>query len=605
MKRFALGASLLAILSTVVFAATEPAEKPEPDPRLDQKATIKAVGEPLGDFLKEVTAQTGVKFSARKDAGDIKVVVLIKDTPLSSLKDALKDCLHLQCTREGKKGKWAYSFWEDMKTRQEAESIKQEEVKKLRACADKLVKEIAEVEAEGKDPAALRAEIAAMTSEQRDKLMREDPDRYMGWQAFASEGTLPAVTAYSGLSRAQVQALWAGEKVTIRTDEMSPDLRRRFADRTEAWTRRIHEHDWKFPSLPEPTYTDSIGGVVLELVESEWNNKPCLNYSFQHELTDGSGLVIGSSSGFSVPREQDQSDGMDSATGSGEANTDALPDIKLKFDGRVTMYDIMDQLHDLTDACIVADYYTRMRQMAVLYDHAPLKTADDVLRQLAKDTHSIVGKSGDVRIFSSKSWPSDRDREIPERLLVKWRAVHKKYGGLRIQEAFEMANLSRLQLEDLEIYKTGYGEAILIHQDGIKVIGSLSAGQWQAAMSEAGLSTAEMSNAQLALIQVWARESEALSEELSDPQRLRSCLMKIVYKGHGDKDDDIKTEWDFELYPPSYYEAIAKGASEAAARGKESFAVPGPECRGYIRLADLNQPRGWPAPDDGTSEPPK
>lgn len=608
MRRCLLVVCLLAVLSTAVLAASEPAEKAEADARLDQKVTIKAVGKPLGDFLKEITAQTGVRMTARKDAADIKVAVFVKDTPLSALKDALKECLHLMCTREGTKDEWAYSFWEDMKTRQTAERIKQEEVKRLRNFVDTLVKEIAEVEAQGEDPTTLQGAIEAMTPEQKEKLAHEDPDRYMAWQAFASEGTLPTITAYSGLSRAQVQALWSGRRVTISTDEMSPDLSKKFAARIRGWIRQIHRNDWTFISDQEPLYNDNIGGVVLELVDSEWDNKSCLRYSFQHELVDGSGLVTGSSSGLTVPRGQDQPEEIGSPTGSGEANDDALPDIKLKLDGKVNLYSIMEQVFDLTGMSIVADYYTRMRQMAVLYDHPRLKTADDVLRQLAKDVHSTVAKSGDVRVFSSRQWPSDRDREIPERLLSRWRAARKQYGGLRIQEALEMSNLSKLQLEDLELYKTGYGWAILIHQPAVRVAASLTSGQWQTAMSEEGLLTSGMSTSQLALVLAWAQSSEEftssalLSSELADLQRLRSCVFKIKYAARGEKDDDIKAQWEFELYPPSYFEAIRKAVSEAGPNGEAVFAVPAPQCRGYIHLAGLNQERGWPAPEED-SEP--
>lgn len=591
MKRLALTAFLLAILSTITLAASEPATAPEPDPRLDEKVTIKAVGKPLGDFCKELTAQTGVKFNARKDAADIKVAVFIKDVPLSSLKDALKDCLHLQCTREGKKGEWTYTFWEDLKTEQAAERLKQEEVKKLRAFVDKLIKQVADIEAEGKDPAALAAKIGSLYPEQQEKAIREKPDLYTALlPLIRQEGTLPAVTAYSGLSKAQLQALWTGQKVTIRVEDMPTNLRQQFAKGIEVWNRKLAEVNWRFQDDAE-TSDDEIAGVTFSIRESEWNNKPSLHYMFG---SSGSSLSVPPDEKTDIHQEKVASE------------PDSRPDLKLKDVYTSTCYQLMEQAHDLTGVCVVSDYYTRLDQRSIMPNitvgnFRPFKTGDDVLRQVAVDTECNLSALGEIRLISRKTWPGDRDREIPERLLAKWRKARKDYGGARIEEALEMSGLNRLQLEDLDVYKCGYGQSILAggHM-ALRTAASLSAGQWQAAVSEEGLSSAGMSSSQLALIQAWAKASEQygsstqLSDELADPQRLRSCLFRIKYSGPGGK-NDVHGRWEFELYPPSYFEALQRGAAEATSRGQDTFAVPSPASRGYIRLADLNQARGWPS----------
>ena len=591
MKRLALTAFLLAILSTALLAASEPATAPEPDPRLDQKVTIKAIGKPLGDFCREITAQTGVKFSAGRDAADIKVAVFVKDVPLSSLKDALKDCLHLQCSREGKTGEWTYSFWEDLKTEQAAEQLKQEEIKKLRAFIEKLIKQADDIEAEGKEPGAWAKEIGALSLEKKEKFIHENPERYAAAVAFAAEGTLPAITAYSALSQAQVLALWAGEKVTIRSADMPSGLRQKFEKRIEPWIRNILSLSSWGDQVVAPADANETGVVTLTMGESEWNNKPSLHYMF------GNG-----GSALTVPLDE-KTDTVqhDAASEPGDS-----PDLKLKDVYTSTCYQLMEQTHDLTGVCVVTDYYTRLDQKSIMPNitfgnFRPFKTGDSVLRQVAVDTECYFGALGEIKLIFRKTWPGDRDREIPERLLVKWRKARKNYGGARIQEALEMAGLSRLQLEDLDMYKCGYGQSILAggHM-ALRTAASLSAGQWQAAMTEEGLPTAGMSNAQLALIQAWAKESEQygsstqLSDELSDPQRLRSCLFRIRYKGPGGK-NDVQGQWEFELYPPSYFEAIAEAASKPGTSADTPIAVSVPAPRRYIRLADLNQARGWPA----------
>ncbi len=592
MKRSVLVLCMLAMIGMDALSASEPA-----DARLDQKVTIESIGTPLGDFLRDVSAQTGVRFSARKDASDIKIAVFIKDVPLSSLRDALKDCLHLQCTREGKKDEWTYSFWEDLKTKQAAEQLKQEEIKKLRAFIEKLIKQADDIEAEGKEPVEFAKEIGALSLEKKEQFIHGSPERYAAAMAFAADGTLPAITAYSALSQAQVRALWAGEKVTIRSADMSPELGQRFDKRLEPWIRHMLSlGSWGGQDVA-PADPGETGQVVFSIGESEWNNKPSLKYMFGN---GGSSLTVPLEEKTNPPQEDVGSE------------ADSRPDLRLKDAYTSTCYQVMEQAHDLTDVGIVSDYYTRLDQKSIMPNitagnFRPFKTGDDVLRQVAVDTECDLGAMGEIRLISRKTWPGDRDREIPERLLVKWRKARKDYGGARIEEALEMAGLSRLQLGDLDMYKTGYGESIIAggHM-ALRMAASLSAGQWQAAMTEQGLPTAGMSNAQLALIQSWAKASEEygsstrLSDELSDPQRLRSCLFKVRYRGPGGK-NDVQGRWEFELYPPSYYEAIRKGASEATSKD-QGFAVPSPECRGYIRLADLNQGRGWPSPSDEKGE---
>lgn len=598
MRRYLTAACLIVVLSANAFAVSGPAEKTATDTRLDRKVTIKAVGKPLGDFLKEVTAQTGVKMTARKDAADIKVAVFVEDTPLSSLRDALKDCLHLQCTREGRNEEWTYSFWEDLKTEQEAEQLKQEEIKKLRAFVDKLIKQVADIEAEGKDPAALAKRFGALYPEQQEKALRENPDRYTALLPLVRQhGTLPAITAYSGLSRAQLQALWSGERVTIATSDMSANLRQKFEQALQSWTQHIQVESWGFlgSNVADPQETET---VVFSIVESQWNNKPSLHYMFGNS---GSSLSVALDAKTDIPQQNISSE------------PDSRPDLKLKDVHTSTCYQLMEQAHDLTGVCVVSDYYTRLDQKSILPNitsgkFRPFKTGEDVLRQVAVDTECDLITADGIWLNSRWTWPSDRDREIPERLLARWRKARKDYGGARIQEALEMADLSKLQLGDLDMYKCGYGQSILAggHM-ALRTAASLNAAQWQAAMTEQGLSTAGMSNGQLALIQAWAKASEEygssteLSDELRDPQRLRSCLFRIKYKGPGGK-DDVQGQWEVELYTPSYFEAIRTAASKAGSYGEAVFAIPAPQCRGYIRLADLNQERGWPTPEENPDQ---
>lgn len=600
MKRFALGAILLAILSAVASAASEPANKPEPDPRLDQKVTIKAVGKPLGDFLKEVTAQTGVKMTARKDAADIKVAVFVNDTPLSLLRDALKDCLHLQCTREGKQNEWTYAFWEDLKTRQEAERVRQEEVKKLHAYLDKLSKQLADMEAAGEDPLALARKLEAMTPEQIEKLLNENPRELERLTAFPHSYDLPIITVYSSLDPLQMQAVWAGQQVTVRADEMSSGLQDKFGARSQRW----QDEQRRTQTDENGTLPDKIESVTLSMGDSEASNKPGLKFFFNfvppENQEEGSSYVLSSGSTMETSDGEETDEQADALWSEGTPEERAARNtLKIKVKDDTSPYEVMEQVFDKTGVSIVADYYTRLTDVFRMWRlikgyHRPFKTADDVLGTVAKEIKAEFANTGEVRLISSKSWPSDRQREIPERLLVRWRATRKQYGGLRIEEAIEMADLNKMQLDDFRLYKLGSGWSVRSCQSALKLARSLTADQWQEAVSDQGIPISKLNDAQFALALAWTQAvgDERYPGDTSNPfenaDELRAGRFKIVRDPYGEKPDEIKGRWVFTLEPQIAAQAIAQAAKEAADKGELVFRAPYRDLTAMISLAELN-----------------
>lgn len=615
MKRFVLTLCLLVMFGTAVFAASEPVEKPETDARLDQKLTIKAVGRPLGDFLKEVTAQTGVKMTARKDAADIKVAVFVNDTPLSQLRDALKKGLHLQCTREGKQNEWTYAFWEDLKTKQEAERVRQEDVKKLHVYLDKLCKQLTDMEAAGDDPLALAKKLEAMTPEQIDKLLNENPRELERLTAFPHSYDLPIITVYSSLAPLQIQAVWAGQQVTVRTDEMSSDLRDKFGARSQKW----QDEEERAYADGRSTLPDKIESVTLSIGDSGASNNPALNFFFNfvppENPGEGSSYVLSSGSTMETPDGEEMDEQADASWFEGTPEERAARNtLKLKVKDDTSPYEVMEQVFDRTGVSIVADYYTRLTRDFTMWKliqgyHRPFKIADDVLETVSKEIKAEFAKIDDVRLMSSKSWPSDRQREIPERLLVRWRAARKQYGGLRIQEAIEMADLNKMQLDDFRLYKIGSGWAVRSCQSALKLARSLTADQWQEAVSDQGIPISKLSGDQFALALAWtqAQGDERHPGDTSNPfenaDELRAGRFKIVRDPYGEKPDEIKGRWVFTLEPQIAPQAVAQAAKEAADKGELVFRAPYRDLTAMISLAELNTVTK-PKSEGDTSPPP-
>lgn len=152
-------------------------------------------------------------------------------------------------------------------------------------------------------------------------------------------------------------------------------------------------------------------------------------------------------------------------------------------------------------------------------------------------------------------WYSNREREIPERLLAKWRQAKKQYGGLRLQEALELAELDPNQLNDLHLYKLGQGRSILDGQHILKLAHRLTDAQWQAATGLDGLPVASLRESQLDLLFGWIRSThgERVFEPegkplLDDRQRIRDAMLSLEKSTpESSESDETKRKWDFRL----------------------------------------------------------
>jgi hypothetical protein len=221
--------------------------------------------------------------------------------------------------------------------------------------------------------------------------------------------------------------------------------------------------------------------------------------------------------------------------------------------GDDTGYTIMERIHDRFGINIVSNFLTRMTGKSIPTANAnafstfPAITGprfpsaisytktDDLLTFVASRIDSQVWADSGLRIIADRHWSGDRKLEIPEPLVDRWRRVKAECGGLRIQEATEMANLSAAQLDGLDLYGLNSGFDITMCQPMLKAIGSLNANQWKQAMTKSGLPLSELNEAQLARFVDWFKNS---NNSIPDPM---GCAARAVLVKPGEAQKAVLT----------------------------------------------------------------
>lgn len=607
MSRLAM--SCLAVIflgASIAYAETGQAPSPgeSVDVRLDQKVSIKAIGRPLGDFLAELSTKTGVRMTASKDVADDKLVVLTKDVPLSNIMDGITQVLHVRRSRAGQEGAWKYEFWQDLKTKQEIEALMAGDYTKLRAYMDKLVKSLQEMDASGVNPAALMKDLESKTPEESMKIMSDPVQsrKIMAYTQFIQPGMACAVAAYGSFSKSQQDDLWNGQTLTLDMESVSPGLRQKIQHYSDFFRSAMAS---AMPSDADPEWAKQYAGsmrpmpvtsVSLRLDGGQSTSKPTISFSVDHPQPERaqmqSGMYGGPDSGSIDASMEDMLDQMGDMS-MFDMGKDGKPgQLQFTFEKKDNAYAVMGRLLDKFGICAISDYFTRnTSSYSFAFSEMPeqfrpkFSTPEDVLKLAAQSLPSDLRTSGPLRLLTSKTWYLDRRREIPERLVLHWKSVKEQYGGLRLREAFELADLSTEQLGDLRSYGLGEGSMLVGEQNALQAVRALSASQWDQAMTEEGLPVARLNNAQFDLVLKWATQKEesmpylwsprqaTADDPFGTPEQVSMCTLKI-HRGELDEDEettepgavsqtakpkpakklspefDTESQWNFELCPP-------------------------------------------------------
>jgi hypothetical protein len=112
---------------------------------------------------------------------------------------------------------------------------------------------------------------------------------------------------------------------------------------------------------------------------------------------------------------------------------------------KVTSADVLAALHQATRLPIVADFYTRLYQPEDLaVDNRSLAAALD---HTVRAMQLRWNREDEWLQFRSVSYYHNRLKEVPTRLLARWKAVRQQQGMLTLDAIIEIAQLSDEQLD--------------------------------------------------------------------------------------------------------------------------------------------------------------
>jgi len=600
--------SALAVIACVVciWNVGYSAQEQTPDKRLEQKVTVKAMAYPLGDFLAELSSKTGVKMTARKDVADDKLVVLVKDLPLSKLRDAIKEVLHLQCTRSGKESEWKYEFWMDLKTKQDIERLKQEERRKLKSYVEGLV------------------DKADRLAEER---LRQDGDESASDESAAAEERLssrgqgllalvigPPAIMYRYLSREQLTGLWSGGKISIDVKQAPADFQKKLLATQSVWITLAGDDE----AEAEVLSPERVDRVVYWLEEDKDSNRLGLNvctYSQQTDPDTGSRGRVSLMIAIELPGEErdeetaDQEDESDVAWEDDDVESEAEDGKTPAEPAGLTPYQVMERLSEDKHLSIVSDYFTRLTSRR-LGGEVLKAEAGALLKEIARKLESDLTEKDEARLLVTRIWYRNRQREIPERLVKRWRSSVKENKGYRLQDALELAQLSVSQLNDLHIYGLGDGSKILHCREALKLAAALDPRQWEAALGKDGLPMYALTEMQFQLVLDWAEARAGFSlsdrqegqEELT-PEALRQGTLRMEapskpesgWEFHADA-DEIGVHLMSNLYLRALSEGVASAESDSqVSNGAAKQKIIEPTCE--ISVKSASEPwREVPAP---------
>lgn len=451
---------------------TEPA-----DPRLRRKVTLLLKHAPLAEFCEVLSQRTGVRFSAAREVADENVTVLVEERPAADVMRAVARLFGWKWSRSGAPGEDRYTLVQDRKAQLAEEELRRQD---LQAALLALDAEMGQFASYGTlTPDQLRARALQASGEEKERVDR--CLRYWG-----------GIQAYRRLTAAQRLALAQGQEVEF--DPGSPDPERRLP--AELRVPLLESSNLRLTRESRPQIAPVDGDSLAELPDAQPIVSLALSYDErgQVRLLASMGAYVASRPelGRAVypnlldpivtgrsPAAGKQDNARENAALAAEpefrkqvsvapvsscphfapGGTDhqeypyfVAPDGSSQFARRpphVFSGDAWEAVHRATGMPVVADAYTR------------LYTRDDVSMKDATAFAALVRvgdalgqrwrREGDFLLARSTSWFWDRRKEVPRRLLARWKQDREREKGLPLRDLLEMATLRDDQLRSAVI----------------------------------------------------------------------------------------------------------------------------------------------------------
>lgn len=473
------------------------------DSRLDQKVTIKALGMPLGDFLAELSRQTGVRMTARRDIADDKIALYVKDLPLADLQEAIKEVLRVRCSRDVKDGEPRYEFWMDLRTKQEIADAANEEFVQLRKRMEELVADL------------------TLSPEELEVKYKDEPHALGNLKYERGRAALESFTALKDCGD-----LFRFGRQTISGSDLSSEL--------TAKLLRVLQ-----PPKISPDQEPQLIGVekIVWTVGEQMPGPSKMLYCEIHPRISTGDPAQRMFSTHKIPFPL-----KPPVIRRDTANLEPAPDssgplVSYKPEEEVTVYRTLCDIAELAGTNIVSDYFTCLTVTKFLPgEFAESEPLERLLTYLANRMDYEIADRNGATLFVNRDWRRLKPREIPERLVKAWRVSSEEIGWKGMQVAIEMAQLRPEQIKDLPLYHFRAGQ-IQENVGLLRFLGALNPHQRTQAMSQQGLSIATLDSNQKEWLMAWANgigtgflQDEPEAAQFYESVSMRSSEIRL----HGD-----------------------------------------------------------------------
>jgi beta-lactamase regulating signal transducer with metallopeptidase domain len=523
---------------TAVDAGKRPGSALGAVKELDRRVTYTEVKIPLGELMQKVADDTDVSLTAAKEVADEPVAIVVKEMPARQLLEELAELLDYRWRKVGQavslpgaRKRQAdslphYEIYQDVAGKQREEAARQavygeveqrfrEEVARTVAAASRPLAEIQRLNAENErhqeEGKALRG--AARQAYFERLRARPDAQLYGLARELASPVKRGMGLLIGRLATDQWAALRRGEMLTFSTEPqrgelpLSADLVQGFRTARPSMASgfsygpgEIGERERRQEAEAAEKWQAATGyRVTLEMDLQHFQREATLRLAARampfrtgnppeaSYFRGGEGTSLGITA-YSVPvREMYQP--VPTAERDPRIVTDPVCGTKKRFKPEplapanhlgVIPYirhrllpDLLPKIAQTYGVAVIADAYRFTRSVGTSLPAEPVALYD-LLDRLATSTHRWE-KDGRVVRIRSRTWFFDRPREVPLRLVRRWKALSEKYGMLPLSECVAMANtltdaqietesLSRAALEadmDLGWYMLGRGAPAL------------------------------------------------------------------------------------------------------------------------------------------------
>ncbi|MDI6829536.1 MAG: hypothetical protein QME62_13750, partial [Armatimonadota bacterium] len=420
-------ALLLVYLALPTFAAEKPKVNDfSDDSRLANKVSIRAIGAPLGEFLEKLRAKTGVKFIANEEVAENKLAIFVKDVPVSKLQQAVGIALRLQISRaKGKDGKWQYTFQMDSTARAEITANRRREIENLRKYVEELV-----------------AASKLSPAELRDKYQDSDPI----YLDLRDEIGRMVLQLYGTLPNSGKNILWQGVELRVSSRQMTPEF---LAVLLAALNKRVNELQTQMPIQPQtdsenPTTNNisksrqsanwkSIGSIVFKIkqgdphlgtvLESVIHGDEIITSEKKEETRPCTHVITFAT----LPAEETSQANDNTNEELPKPKAPTRPPVQLRLTKPLMHYSLLDEIAKQTEIPIVSEYFTYLAQNE--WEPEELdepEPPESFIYRIAFLTDCEVIELDGLYILSSPNWFRYRQREIPCKLVARWKQIQKQ-----------------------------------------------------------------------------------------------------------------------------------------------------------------------------------